>query len=344
MSGFYSKMLINIRNLYFNNSDDMKTILHGIFLDAADVFLNGYTPSYCEENELIPTAQKFVEKFGSTKACETGVTKEAVTSAMCNPAALVALMHDSDYDVLKEAFYYAWAKHISGTLADDENNGNVINDYYIPDEGSESSCDGEDSLIFGYAEPEKIVKFAESIPQQLVDCAEYLTKLVHVDGSVLSREFLKDTMKKPLNAYCLQNALEAAIKERDDAVEDAVVNHYGDYNEDSIDIQEGANSKCICGPDFIDVWFITNLNDVDSDDLGTDYPIVEVNPEDDIKYVLEESGAYDEEIERMTENGTYEEFVRKVKEHIDWNNLQGRMIQAENETISAAIDAIINKG
>ena len=53
MSGFYSKMLINIRNLYFNNSDDMKTILHGIFLDAADVFLNGYTPSYCEENELM---------------------------------------------------------------------------------------------------------------------------------------------------------------------------------------------------------------------------------------------------------------------------------------------------
>lgn len=206
MSGFYSKMLINIRNLYFNNSDDMKTILHSIFLDAADVFLNGYTPSYCEENELIPTAQKFVEKFGSTKACETGVTKEAVASAMCNPAALVALMHDSDYDVLKEAFYYAWAKHISGTLADDENNGNVINDYYIPDEGSESSCDGKDSLIFGYAEPEKIVKFAESIPQQLVDCAEYLTKLVHVDGSVLSREFLEDTMKKPLNAYCLQNA------------------------------------------------------------------------------------------------------------------------------------------
>ena len=155
MSGFYSKMLINIRNLYFNNSDDMKTILHSIFLDAADVFLNGYTPSYCEENELIPTAQKFVEKFGSTKACETGVTKEAVASAMCNPAALVALMHDSDYDVLKEAFYYAWAKHISGTLADDENNGNVINDYYIPDEGSESSCDGEDSLTFGYAEPGK---------------------------------------------------------------------------------------------------------------------------------------------------------------------------------------------
>lgn len=142
----------------------------------------------------------------------------------------------------------------------------------------------------------------------------------------------------------LLQTLEAAIKERDDAVEDAVVNHYGDYNEDSIDIQEGANSKCICGPDFMDVWFITNLNDVDSDDLGTDYPIVEVNPEDDIKYVLEESGAYDEEIERMTENGTYEEFIRKVKERIDWNNLQGRMIQAENEAISAAIDTIINKG
>lgn len=32
----------------------------------------------------------------------------------------------------------------------------------------------------------------------------------------------------------LLQTLEAAIKERDDAVEDAVVNHYGDYNEDSI--------------------------------------------------------------------------------------------------------------
>ena len=42
--------------------------------------------------------------------------------------------------------------------------------------------------------------------------------------------------------------------------------------------------------------------------------------------------------------GTYEEFIRKVKERIDWNNLQGRMIQAENEAISAAIDTIINKG
>lgn len=60
MSGFYSKMLINIRNLYFNNSDDMKTILHGIFLDAADVFLNGYTPSYCEENaKSLMTAKTF---------------------------------------------------------------------------------------------------------------------------------------------------------------------------------------------------------------------------------------------------------------------------------------------
>ena len=63
-----------------------------------------------------------------------------------------------------------------------------------------------------------------------------------------------------------------------------------------------------------------------------------------VQIILEESGAYDEEIKRMTENGTYEEFVRKVKEHIDWNNLQGRMILAENEAISAAIDAIINKG
>lgn len=67
MSGFYSKMLINIRNLYFNNSDDMKTILHGIFLDAADVFLNGYTPSYCEENELMEDYNVFVHSNKDSK-------------------------------------------------------------------------------------------------------------------------------------------------------------------------------------------------------------------------------------------------------------------------------------
>ena len=56
MSGFYSKMLINIRNLYFNNSDDMKTILHGIFLDAADVHIiaysHGISASYAFQPEV----------------------------------------------------------------------------------------------------------------------------------------------------------------------------------------------------------------------------------------------------------------------------------------------------
>ena len=135
--------------------------------------------------------------------------------------------------------------------------------------------------------------------------------------------------------------LKAAIKERDDAVEDAIVNHYGDYDENSIDVQENINSKCICGPDFIDVWFITNLDDVDNDDLGTDYPIVEVNPEDDIKYVFEESGAYDKEIKKLTANGTYEKFLAEVENHIDWDNVGDSMREVENDAIARAVDEVL---
>lgn len=135
--------------------------------------------------------------------------------------------------------------------------------------------------------------------------------------------------------------LKAAIKERDDAVEDAIVNHYGDYDEDSIDVQESINSKCICGPDFMDVWFITNLDDVDNDDLGTDHLIVEVNPEDDIKFFLENVGDYDKEIEHMTDDGTYEKFLAEVDNKIDWDEVGDNMRSAENDAIVKAADEVL---
>ncbi len=206
MSGFYSKMLINIRSLYFNKANSMKIILHDIFSDAASVFLEGYAPSHCEENEFVPIIQKFINKFGSETAGEVEVTEETIASAMCNPAALVAMMHDPEFAALKEAFYYAWALNISDILTDDENNGNVIGSFYVPDTGSEECSDGEDSLIFGYAEPEKIAKFAESIPKQIVDSAEYLIKSAHVENRVLYRDFLENTLKNPTASRNLQNA------------------------------------------------------------------------------------------------------------------------------------------
>lgn len=70
---------------------------------------------------------------------------------------------------------------------------------------------------------------------------------------------------------------------------------------------------------------------------------VKINPSDDIKFMLEESGCYESEIEMMKASGTYDAFVKRVYETIGWSHLFERMTQMENETISATIDALIHQ-
>ena len=70
---------------------------------------------------------------------------------------------------------------------------------------------------------------------------------------------------------------------------------------------------------------------------------VKINPSDDIKFMLEESGCYESEIEMMKASGTYDVFVKRVYETIDWPHLFERMTQMENETISATIDTLIHQ-
>ena len=70
---------------------------------------------------------------------------------------------------------------------------------------------------------------------------------------------------------------------------------------------------------------------------------VKINPTDDIKFMLEDSGCYESEIEIMKAGGTYDAFVKRVYETIDWSHLFERMTPMENETIAAAIDSLMNQ-
>lgn len=70
---------------------------------------------------------------------------------------------------------------------------------------------------------------------------------------------------------------------------------------------------------------------------------VKINPNDDIKFMLDESGCYESEIKMMKANGTYDAFVKSVYETIDWSHLFERMTQMENETIAATIDSLMNQ-
>lgn len=67
---------------------------------------------------------------------------------------------------------------------------------------------------------------------------------------------------------------------------------------------------------------------------------IPINPTDDIKFILEEPGCYESEIEMMKAGGTYDAFVKRVYDAIDWSNLFERMTQMENETIASAIDEV----
>lgn len=54
---------------------------------------------------------------------------------------------------------------------------------------------------------------------------------------------------------------------------------------------------------------------------------IQINPTDDIKFMLEESGCYESEIEMMKAGGTYDAFVKRVHDAIDWSHLFERMAQ-----------------
>lgn len=48
---------------------------------------------------------------------------------------------------------------------------------------------------------------------------------------------------------------------------------------------------------------------------------IQINPTDDIKFILEESGCYESEIEMMKAGGTYDAFVKRVYDAIDWSHV-----------------------
>lgn len=67
---------------------------------------------------------------------------------------------------------------------------------------------------------------------------------------------------------------------------------------------------------------------------------IQINPTDDIKFILEEPGCYESEIEMMKAGGNYDAFVKRVYDAIDWSHLFERIAQMENEAITAAIDKL----
>lgn len=64
------------------------------------------------------------------------------------------------------------------------------------------------------------------------------------------------------------------------------------------------------------------------------------NPTDDIMFMLEESGCYATEVEIMKASGRYDAFVKRVSEHINWEELSRKMAELEQKEIANAIDEL----
>lgn len=64
---------------------------------------------------------------------------------------------------------------------------------------------------------------------------------------------------------------------------------------------------------------------------------IQINPTDDIKFILEESGCYESEIEMMKAGGTYDAFVKRVYDAIDWSHLFERIAQVNNPALTSPL-------
>lgn len=203
MFNFYVKMLINVKKLYGTGHNNMPDSLLDLFENIASVMLDDYDSKSCPRDDLDYDIKVFIDKF-STNGSD--VTAKNLAAAMRIPKAFRALMHDSSFGTVKEAFHYALANELSNDLADQ--NGYVIKDYYIKEEGSENMSGEEDSIVFGFAEPKQVRLFAKNAPKQVLSCAESLINDAHSMGKAITKRFLKKTFDEPMNAYYLSNAFE----------------------------------------------------------------------------------------------------------------------------------------
>lgn len=64
------------------------------------------------------------------------------------------------------------------------------------------------------------------------------------------------------------------------------------------------------------------------------------SPTDDIMFTLEESNRYITEVEILKASGRYDAFVKRVSEHIDWEELSRKMAELEHKEIAEAIDEL----
>lgn len=68
--------------------------------------------------------------------------------------------------------------------------------------------------------------------------------------------------------------------------------------------------------------------------------IIIPNPVDDIMFALDEFDHYVTEVEIMKSSGRYDAFVKRVCEHIDWEELSRKMAELEKKEITNAIDEL----
>lgn len=192
MSGFYSKMLVNTK--VFGKA--------GIVSLLSDF---AYTIKTDGERGRSEEFDKLLKEFSD----EVGYRGDFHFAILLS-AGLNILLHDKKYLPIKIKFHRYLAEQIQSLGADDD--GNIINGYYIPDDGSENTSDEDDSIVLGNIEPEKIVEFADSIDDKIINRANALIRSAGVMGDTITENLAKDVYVSSnpasLKAHYLQSAFE----------------------------------------------------------------------------------------------------------------------------------------
>lgn len=192
MSGFYSKMLVNTK--VFGKA--------GIVSLLSDF---AYTIKTDGERGRSEEFDKLLEEFSDEVGC-----RGDFLSAIRFGAGLNILLHDEKYLPIKIKLHRYLARQIQSLGADDD--GNIMNEYYIPDDGSENTSDEDDSIALGNIEPEKVVEFVDSADDKIVNRANALIRNAGAMGDTITEDFAKrvyvGSNPAPLKAHYLQSAFE----------------------------------------------------------------------------------------------------------------------------------------
>lgn len=192
MSGFYSKCLICVRDIVSETKNlETSEVVHALMSD----FVNEVTCKAVSDEAV----RKTLKDYSNAR---DNVDVDLLEETLTKREHLKKMLSDDKDEEMKNLFNRFLMKLIANSVYAEDENGCVVNGYYI-----ESECDGVvDDLVLGYAEPGKIKAFVNHMPIAVYQTALGLLQYAGLLGKTLDDETISKIEKNPADANRAESA------------------------------------------------------------------------------------------------------------------------------------------